>query len=55
MEMRVGLFQVVGEGIVNGDIGFPRKHDLRIFRALGERVTRWELGPEVGLGLLLGL
>lgn len=52
MESRVGLVHANGMTIMDGDIGFVWESDLRIFRALGERVSRRELGPEVRFRLL---
>lgn len=53
MEIRICLFEVVGEGIVYGDVEASGECDLRIFRGLGEWVVGWELGPEVWIGFLL--
>lgn len=52
MESRVGLVHANGMNIMSRDIGFLWESDLRIFRALGERVSRWEFGPEVRFRLL---
>lgn len=47
MQARIGLVQVVREGMVHIDIGPGREDDSGIFRALMERKTRGELGPEI--------
>lgn len=47
MQARVGLVEVVWEGVVHIDIGPGRENDPGIFRTLRERKTRGELGPEV--------
>lgn len=52
MESRVGLVDANGMAIMDGDIGFVWESDPRIFRALGERVSRWEFGPKVRFRLL---
>jgi hypothetical protein len=47
MQAWVGLVQIMGEGIVDINISARREEDLRIFRALGERMARGKLGPKV--------
>jgi hypothetical protein len=37
----------MGEGIGDINISARREEDLRIFRALGERMARGKLGPKV--------
>lgn len=52
MQARVGLAQIVVGAVMIGDIAVAWKSDPRIFRAFGKRVSRWELGPEIGFRLL---
>jgi len=52
MEIRIAFLQAMREGIIDQNAGPLRKDDLCIFRALRERVARWKLGPEIGLGSL---
>ena len=54
MQARVGLVEVVWEGVVHIDIGPGRENDPGIFRALRERKTRGELGPEIRFDSLGG-
>lgn len=47
MQARVGLVQIMGEGIIDINVSARREEDPRIFRALGERMARGKLGPKV--------
>lgn len=52
MQARVGFVQIVGEGIVDINIGAGREEDLGVFWALGERMARGKLGPKVRIDSL---
>lgn len=52
MEARTGLFRIMGDFAMMGNIAFTWKSDQRIFRAFRKGMSGGELGPEVGFGLL---
>lgn len=52
VQIRVCLFEVVGEGVVYGDVEASGECDLRVFGGFREWVVGWELGPEIWIGFL---